>query len=242
MLLSKGNVLKNKYEDMEIEDYTMELIGKDRLKEVIELQQDVYDNLPNKDVLYMDSYSEMLEGMESGAKVIGVVTEKNQIIAYRYISFPGKAIHNLGYDIDLSEEDLDKVVHLETTVVDPKYRGNDLQSLTLLATSEMVEKDGFEHLLCTVSPYNFYSLYNTMKNGLIIKALKKKYGSNPNGDDGLWRFILHKDITKEPLLNPIDIVISKWANLDMQIELINQGYVGYKLSKDDRSLTYMKFK
>ncbi|MDY0236168.1 MAG: GNAT family N-acetyltransferase [Gudongella sp.] len=241
MLLNKGHVIKNKHENMELEEYRMELLGKDRLREVIELQQHVYDKLPNKDVLYMDSYYEMLEDMDSGAKIIGVQNENNRIIAYRYIGFPGKNKRNLGYDINLAEEEMDKVVHLETTVVDPLYRGNNLQSLTLEAAKQMVMKDGYEHFLCTVSPHNFYSLYNIMKNGLMIKALKKKYGSTEVGDDGLWRFILHSDIKKQSILNPIDLVLSKWANLDMQKDLINQGYIGYELNKDSRVLNYIKF-
>ena len=241
MLLNKGLLMKNKHANMQLEEYKMELLGKDRLREVIELQQRVYDKLPNKDVLYMDSYYEMLEDMEAGAKVIGVQNEENRIIAYRYIAFPGNDKRNLGYDINLAEEEMHKVVHLETTVVDPVYRGNNLQSLTLETAKEMVKKDGYEHLLCTVSPYNFYSLYNIMKNGLKIKALKKKYGSNEIGDEGLWRFVLHNDIKKQSILNPIDTVISKWANLDMQKELIDRGYIGYELYKDNRALNYMKF-
>lgn len=241
MLLNKGHVLKNKHENMQLEEYRMELLGKDRLREVIELQQHVYDKLPNKDVLYMDSYYEMLEDMEAGAKIIGVQNEKNRIIAYRYIAFPGKTKRNLGYDINLSDDEMDKVVHLETTVVDPLYRGNNLQSLTLEAAKKMVKRDGYEHFLCTVSPQNFYSLYNIMKNGLMIKALKKKYGSSETGDEGLWRFILHSDIKKQSILNPIDLVISKWANLDMQKDLIDMGYVGYELNKDNRMLNYIKF-
>jgi ribosomal protein S18 acetylase RimI-like enzyme len=241
MLLNKGQVLKNKHENMELEEYKMELLGKDRLREVIELQQHVYDKLPNKDVLYMDSYYEMLEDMDAGAKIIGVQNEKNRIIAYRYIAFPGKTKRNLGYDINLFEEEMNKVVHLETTVVDPNYRGNNLQSLTLEAAKKIVLADGYEHFLCTVSPHNFYSLYNIMKSGLMIKALKKKYGSAEAGDDGLWRFILHSDIKKQSILNPVDLVISKWANLDKQKELIDQGYIGSELCKDNRVLNYIKF-
>ena len=238
MILNKGNILKNKHEFMELEDYSMKLISKDRLTEVIELQHLVYEGLNNKDILYLDSYNDMLGDLEQGAKIIGVVNSKDELIAYRYIGFPGIDKRNLGYDIALPEIELNNVVHLETTVVNPIYRGNDLQSLTLQAASILVKKEGYHHLLCTVSPYNFHSLYNVMKNGLKIKALKKKYGSN--ADDGLWRFILHSDLDK-PLINPIDLVISKWANLDLQRELIKDGYIGYEITKDTRQLNYIKF-
>lgn len=240
MVLGKGNLLKNKHTNMELEEYKMKLLGKDRLREVIDLQQHIYDNLPNKDVLYMDSYEDMLSDMEEGARVIGVLNSRDRIIAYRYIAFPGRDKRNMGYDIGLNPDELDKVVHLETTVVDPKYRGNDLQSLTLGAAKKMVTQEGYNHFLCTVSPYNFFSLYNIMKNGLKIKALKRKYGSSEDGDDGLWRFILHSDMKKQ-ILNPVDLVISKWANLEMQRDLIEQGYIGYEINKDSQQLNYIKF-
>lgn len=238
MILSKGHLLKNKNESMVLEDYSMKLLSKDRLREVLELEHKVYEGLPNKDILFFDSYEEMLGDMEQGAKIIGVLNSKEELIGYRYIGFPGKDKRNMGYDIKLPDSQLDKVVHLETTVVDPIYRGNSLQSLTLQVATSMVKSEGYRHLLCTVSPYNFYSLYNIMKNGLKIKALKKKYGSEDN--DGLWRFILHSDLEK-PLINPIDTVISKWANLELQKELINNGYVGYELTKETRQLNYIKF-
>lgn len=240
MVLGKGNLIKNKHTNMELEEYKMKLLGKDRLREVIDLQQHVYDNLPNKDVLYMDSYEDMLSDMEEGARVIGVLNSKDRIIAYRYIGFPGKDERNMGYDIGLQPEQLDKVVHLETTVVDSKYRGNDLQNLTLVAAKKMVTQEGYQHFICTVSPHNFFSLYNIMKNGLKIKALKRKYGSTENGDDGLWRFILHSDMEKQ-ILNPVDLVISKWANLEMQRDLIERGYIGYELHRDSQQLNYIKF-
>jgi ribosomal protein S18 acetylase RimI-like enzyme len=240
MILNKGNILKNKNTSMELEEYSMELLSKGRLNEVIELEHKVYEGLSNKDILYVDDYDEMLADMESGAKIIGVLNNKNRLIAYRYIGFPGLDNKNMGLDINLPIDELDKVVHLETTVVDPEYRGNGLQDLTLQVASNMVKQEGYRHLLCTVSPYNFFSLYNVMKNGLKIKALKKKYAKSDDGNDGLWRFILHSDLEKS-LNNPIDTVISKWANLELQKELIDNGYIGYEISKETRQLNYIKF-
>src|SRR5690606_3348903 len=117
---------------------------------------------------------DMYHEIKNGGKIIGVLNSKDRLIAYRYISIPGIRNHNLGLDIGIPHEQLKKVIHLETTVVDPIYRGNGLQDLTLQIASKLVRKEGYRHLLCTVSPYNFYSLYNVMKNGLKIKALKKK--------------------------------------------------------------------
>jgi hypothetical protein len=46
---------------------------------------------------------------------------------------------------------------------------------------------------------------------------------------------------KKQILNPVDLVISKWANLEMQRDLIEQGYIGYEINKDSQQLNYIKF-
>ncbi|WFA08177.1 hypothetical protein [Tissierella sp. Yu-01] len=240
MILNKGNLLKKKNDVMELEEYSIKLLTKDRLSEVVELEHKVYEDLANKDILYVDSYDDMYQELVNGGKILGVLNSKDRLIAYRYISVPGSRDHNMGLDVGLPHEQLKKVIHLETTVVDPIYRGNGLQDLTLQIASKMVRKEGYRHLLCTVSPYNFYSLYNVMKNGLKIKSLKKKYANPEDENDGTWRFVLHSDLERT-FKNPIDTVISKWANLELQKTLIDDGYIGYELSKETKQLNYMKF-
>lgn len=239
MLLTKEYLIKDKYNTNECEEYTTSLLTKDSLNEVIELQLLVYDGIDNKEILYLDSYEAMYEDLKNGAKIIGVRNSKGKLISYRYIGFPGKDSRNLGYDIHLPIDELDGVVHLETTVIEPIYRGNNLQSLTLGLATQLVKEEGYKHLLCTVSPYNFHSLYNVMKNGLKIKKLKKKYAKNPK-EEGIWRFILHRDLNN-PYSNPVDLVVSKWANLKKQMELIENGYIGYEIFKDTQLLNYIKF-
>lgn len=238
MILRRGYLSKYKNGNKEIEEYTMKLISKDRLDEVIDLQYRIYEGLNNKNIFFMDSYSDMLEDLKRGAKIIGVLNSKDELISYRYIGFPGNSQVNLGNDINLNKNELDKVVHLETTVVDPAYRGNRLQYITLQVATDITKNKGYYHQLCTVSPQNFYSLYNIMKSGLKIKALKRKYGTS--NEDGLWRFILHKDLNKK-YSNPIDLIITKFGDYEEQKNLIENGYIGYEIVKDTQSVNFMKF-
>lgn len=240
MILQRGYLTKDKNFKKEIEEYKMKLISKDRLDEVMELQYRVYEGLSNKNVLFMDSYKDMLEDLEKGAMIIGVLNSKDELISYRYIGFPGNSSSNLGNDISLDKKELDKVVHLETTVVDPKYRGNRLQYATLKVATEITRKKGYHHQICTVSPQNFYSLYNIMKSGLKIKSLKKKYGTSKDSDDGLWRFILHRDLN-EKFSSPIDLIMTKFGDYEEQKSLIENGYIGYEIVKDTQSVNFMKF-
>jgi ribosomal protein S18 acetylase RimI-like enzyme len=223
------------------EGYEMRLITERELEEVVALQGFVYSKLPNKQVLYLDSYDEMMTDMRLGAKIIGVFNQDQDLIAYRYVGFPGYDNKNLGYDIKLPEKELSKVVHLETTVVHPDYRGNGLQSATLQEMIPVIKEMGYKHMLCTVSPQNYFSLFNIMKNGLKIKALKKKYEDVNNGKEGLWRFILHRNLEPISILNPRELLKTSINDMEKQERLIKEGFIGYWLFTESKELNYVRF-
>ena len=239
MILKQGYLMKRKVTSRQIEPYTMRFVEESELNQVMNLQQLVYDKLPNKEVLYRDSLAEMQEDLNHDALIIGVFNSKEQLIAYRYISFPGTLSKNLGHDIGLPTAELSKVVHLETTLVNPEYRGNRLQSLTLEKAIEVIEPYQMKHLLCTVSPFNFFSLYNIMSSGLRIEALKRKYETQQQ--HGIWRFILHKDLSESINVKPNKIKSVEMDNIQLQRDLIENGYIGYNLIKETQMVEYSQF-
>jgi len=241
MVLKTGQLIKHKDERIEQDEYVMRLITIEELRDVAALQKYVYDQLPNKQVLYMDSYEEMFDDMKQGAKIIGVFNKAGELISYRYIGFPGWSEKNLGNDINIPNKELINVAHLETTVVHPEYRGNSLQSLTLQQAIPMVKDFGYSHLLCTVSPQNVYSLFNIIKNGLRIKALKKKYGTDKDGKDGMWRFILHRNLKPMAARQTSRLLSIPLGNLEQQGKLIDEGFVGLWLFKESKLLNYVRF-
>ena len=143
MILNQGYLVNRKSDSRHLESYTMRLVEAREIDAVVYLQNLVYEGLPNKEVLFKDTKFEMLDDLYNGAKIIGVFNSVDELISYRYISFPRQASKNLGRDIALNVSELDKVVHLETTLVDPMYRGNRLQSLTL---EKAIEKIGRAHV------------------------------------------------------------------------------------------------
>lgn len=240
MIIKEGILFRQRYGKNESENYIAKLISYDYLDEMVELIQRVYNALPLKEVLMVDTYEDMKNDMDNGAKVIGVFGENNQMIAYRYVSFPGKHKNNLGYDLGIDEDELVKLCQLETTVVDPPYRGNNLQSMTLGLMIPIVKAEGYKHLACTISPYNYYSVNNIMKHNLKIKVLTKKYGTLPDNSDGLWRYILHRDISDKTKKSEDNKIIVAMADIDKQIQLLRDGYIGYSLNHKDKSLNYIK--
>lgn len=235
MILNQGYLIKRKSSSRQVEPYTMRLVNPKEIDQVVNLQELVYNCLPNKEVLYKDTKREMLDDLYNGAMIIGVYNAVDELISYRYISFPGNSSKNLGNDIYLMNRDLDKVVHLETTLVSPDYRGNRLQTLTLNKAIELIEPMDMKHVMCTVSPYNLFSLYNIMSAGLNIRALKKKYGEEAG--NGMWRFILHKDLSKDmKMINEFQLL--KMDCIEEQKRLIENGYIGYNLVRESKMIHY----
>lgn len=235
MILNQGYLIKRKSSSRQVEPYMMRLVNPKEIDQVVNLQELVYNGLPNKEVLYKDTKREMLDDLYNGAMIIGVYNSTDELISYRYISFPGNSSKNLGNDIYLMNRDLDKVVHLETTLVSPDYRGNRLQALTLNKAIELIEPMDMKHVMCTVSPYNLFSLYNIMSAGLNIRALKRKYGEESG--NGMWRFILHKDLSTDmKMINEFQLL--KMDCIEEQKRLIENGYIGYNLVKESKMIHY----
>ena len=95
--------------------------------------------------------------------------------------------------------------------------------------------------MCTVSPQNIYSLFNIIKNGLRIKALKKKYGSEKDGKDGMWRFILHRNLEPKAVNKMGQNISIHVADLEGQGKLIDEGFVGLWLFKESKLMNYVRF-
>jgi hypothetical protein len=199
MILKRGRLTKGKQKAL----YEIRLAVPTDIDKIMALQEQVYEALSNKAVLATDSKETLAEAINGMGAILCVFINESQLIAYRYIRFPGSAPDNLGLEIGLDESVLNQVVHLETTVVSPEYRGNHLQSITFSVVEAYLESWGYRHILCTVSPENPHSLKNIMEAGLEIKALKRMYKSDSN-PFGLWRFILYKDLKDTRMMDPIE--------------------------------------
>ncbi|WP_129597906.1 hypothetical protein [Anaerophilus nitritogenes] len=240
MELKRGILAKYNGNNTTNHPYIMRLIKLEELEKVVSFQNFVYDLLTDKQILYIVSYEDMIEDMKLGAKIIGIFNKEDELIAYRHISFPGLSDRNLGKDIQLPENELVKVAQLERTLVHPDYRGNNLQRITFQGAIPLLKELGYRHLLTTISPFNLFSLLNTMQNGLKIKALKQKYQTGKDTNDGLWRFILHKDLESIIDIDYTQSVTVPLEDLETQQNLINDGFIGVELFTQSKSVKYIK--
>lgn len=198
-------------------------MSSDNIDELLDLQNIVVNDLDDKDY-FRPSTKEMLNLFIKNGHSIGAYKDDN-LIAYRLIYSPKDKEHNLGFDLDLNKNDLGRVIHFETAVVHPKYRGSRLQ---ILLTKELSEQVNLEDSIVCASCYtmNYPSLSNLIKMGLSINTLKNKY-------DSKLRFILSN---KKYKITSDETISYKCDETKKIKDILAKGYFGLKLipNKDSK--------
>lgn len=156
------------------------------IEDIIKLQDKVSHALLNKET-YVCSSKEEFEKVIQNNGLLGYKTEDQKLVALgAYMSY-GYDLHNYGYDLEFNEDKLLTVGQIESTIVDPEYRGNGLQKKLCEALEILAREEQKNYIMATVSPMNPYSLNNFLKLGYINEKEKLKYG-------GLRRYILCKKL------------------------------------------------
>ncbi len=147
-------------------------------EEIHKLLWSVYDQLPDKSTFVPDSLEYVEEHIEKrGFILIGYDTEKdNAIVCYFLVHYPDLDPDNMGRDIHLEKEELHKVVHMDSCVVDPAYRGQRLQQTLFALAEEYADKSKYTYLMGTAAPNNYASCRSFEKSGYECIATKEKYG------------------------------------------------------------------
>ncbi|MHB8119463.1 MAG: GNAT family N-acetyltransferase [Methanothrix sp.] len=202
--------------------FEMKFLQAGSLPDLMSLQNVIAANLPCPEIFMLHEEKFFQEILRLERSVIGVTTEE-ELIAFSIIRIPGLFDDNLGRDINLPEEELTKVAHLQAAAVHPAYRGNGLQRKLTSAHLRVIEEMEYEHVCCTVSPKNPVSLANYLSCGLVIESLRPKL-------QGWWRYILHRNILRANFIdigNEIKIQIS---DIEGQLDLVKRGFKGFKIT------------
>jgi ribosomal protein S18 acetylase RimI-like enzyme len=133
--------------------YEMRFLDRSALQDMLNLQELIARDIPSPEIFRLHDEDYFRRLFKSERSVIGVIVD-DSLIAYSLIYIPGKDGENLGRDIGLPEEELERVAHLQAAVVHPACRGNGLQKRMGAAHLGVIEGMGLEHVLCTVSPEN----------------------------------------------------------------------------------------
>ena len=155
-------------------------------EDLIRLLQEVRQGMVRKDWFYLDEPDDVRQMMADGTMQLWVARDADVLAAVFDILIPGTAEYNYGYDLGLTEEELLRVVHMDTAAVHPDYRGRGLQFCLMQEAEQYAAAMGRRILLTTVHPENRYSLNNILRQGYTVVRRLPKYGSE--------RFILRKDL------------------------------------------------
>jgi len=155
-------------------------------EDLIRFLDAVKDGMTQKDWFCLDPPETVRAMMDDGTMALWIAEENNRMAAIFDVLYPGMESFNYGYDLGLSQEELLRVVHMDTSAVHSDYRGLGLQARMIRMAEEELSGKGHRILLCTVHPENRFSLNNLLGLGYAIQKRVEKYGSE--------RFVLRKDI------------------------------------------------
>lgn len=156
------------------------------IESLIALMASVRARMENKEWLSLDAPDEVRKRMNNGTMSLWVAVDGERLAAAFDLLYPGLESFNYGYLLGLSQEELLKVVNMDTAVVHPAYRGLGLQKKLMHCAEKSFAATEEHILLCTVHPDNVFSLNNVLSQGHSVEKTVPLYGS--------VRHILRKDI------------------------------------------------
>ena len=152
---------------------------------IVALQDEVYDNIPNKEIFQKTTADEFAESIELDQCFCFMDGDVMAAFTLMVSGRPG--YRNYGEYLGYSPEQMAKTVSMDTSFVLPVYRGFGLQKYFFeLREQAAVDLLGATEALTTISPNNEYSLNNAYKTGYEEIKRMSIYG-------GLERCILRKE-------------------------------------------------
>jgi len=199
----------------------------EHIQQILSLQHVVIETLENKDSLQpltLEEYQYILNG---NGLIIGAFVDQ-ELIAFRALLVPPIDNEHLGFDIGLTEDDLDRVIYQEISNVHPKCRGNGMQKILAKVLMEQLTRTDskYDYVCCTVAPFNIPSLKDKFAQGMEIAALKEKYGGN-------MRYVFVKELRENEKKERKDIKSIAMSDIAGQQVLLVEGYRGYEMEQHD---------
>ena len=163
--------------------FYIEQAEEQEVPEILEFMNKIYEKIPDKSWFSMDSRENLVRYMStSGFALKAEMCDEGRDyelagIFIARISELGE--ENLGKYLNLNEEELARVAHMEIAMVDEKFRGRGLQKELMKTAEEHLKFLGYHWLMGTAHPENVYSVNNFRKLGYEIVAKDLKYGGLP---------------------------------------------------------------
>lgn len=214
-------------------DLVYKVIDKSNSKKVMELVEDIYSRIENKDTFIRDTTEEMTSGNTS---LIGVYKE-DELVAYRYMRFTNKEDSLAKYvkSLDIPDQ---PIVIMEAVMVHEDARGRGVQNKSRELMINYLEGKGYDIFMSTVSPDNEPSFRNVLTSGFQLIELADVH-ADEDRPEGWTRFIFYKNLNKplqfieeEKFIKPKDfetiknLIKNKFFGVDYK-----EGYIIFRKLK-----------
>lgn len=166
----------------------------EQLQEVNTFQWQIKNAMENKE-LYSPNSIGALERILSGNGFIIGIYDKKELVGICGISYPeSNSPFNLGYKINLDEEDRNRVCMIDNIALLPRYRGKSIIQNAIQTGLKKAKSESKTICLATVSLDNFASKNNMLKAGLEVIATLEGMYPDQNFPKGKTRFLLKRDL------------------------------------------------
>lgn len=189
------------------------------VEEILALQQEVIKTLERPETFHPDTREET-EIFLTGAFGVGIYN-KDKMIAYQIMHKPSYSNSLLRHLPEYVPKNLG-VIHSETNVVHPDYRGKGLQKRLKETSLQIIKKHNYADIVCnTIHPLNYPSLKNSLRMGFMIVRIKEFYGGKP-------RCVLVKPINDSLLItyhkDVMEVPLNKYTEIS---RILETGYIGH---------------
>lgn len=179
--------------------YTLRLAALEEAHEIWSVMDTCFQALEHKEYFICDDLDYVKDILSGHGFGVVACDENGKIVGNLLVKYPGLSDENLGYDvfmkmdvrlidgrnqpflqntnlpITLSEENLIRVLHMDSASVLPEHRGHGLECRMITFAETLVDTSKYCYSFATVAPENMASLKSLEKNGYQIIVTKKKY-------------------------------------------------------------------
>ena len=152
------------------------------LQAVVELNETIYDNLPDKTVLRHNSHEMIASCLEEPNFTLGY-WDGDLLVAIGVLYVPQCLAEDHFHDLDLIGDY--RSANQKLFLVREGYRGQGLQQKLIHELEKIALSRGYNLLCTTCAPNNDFSINNFLKEGYIYAKTEEKYG-------GLMRNLYYK--------------------------------------------------
>lgn len=169
------------------------------IPQIYALMQQVYNDLQDKSFYVCDSYDFIEQQIKHRGFAVKATCSGGEMIGALIVRYPNLDDDNLGRDIGISENELSYVAHMESAIVHPEYRGQNLLQGMLLFAERFIDINKYCYLCATVSPDNTASRNSLINSGYHFVCNKEKYGGLSRDIFLKGHHLLPVTAKKEPL-------------------------------------------